>query len=182
LRYTGARYEALDHEVGELESLGRWGKDIERFQEIRDAAQVTREQLAALMVRYFPQVVEFRQTPEILTDIEGSWANPEIRTAAAVGLIPPLPNHTFRPAEPITRADLAAAAARLARLLGLAGGSAPGIPLSDVAVTSVLYGDIQLVLEHGLMVLDDAGRFNPNSGVPGAMVVGAIEQLLSLAR
>src|SRR5206468_2835230 len=42
----------------DLEDLGRWGNDIERFHQIQDAQAMTREQTAAIIVKYFPQILE----------------------------------------------------------------------------------------------------------------------------
>ncbi len=171
---SGAGGEKLD----DLEDLGRWGKDIEVFHEIRAAEAITREQTAALMVRYFPQTAEFRQTSQIVTDVQSSWAASEIQIITGIGLIEPLPNHTFEPATPVTRGDFAVALARLIRLLGLPTGSGAPVATPDVAPTNARYADIQLVLGYGLMTLPDPDGFNVSANLSGREAVRAVDKLL----
>ena len=119
---TPRRASILRSEAGskddDLEDLGRWGNDIERLHEIRDAQNVSREQIAALIVKYFPQVVEHRQNQQIVTDIDSSWAREEIQIAVDAGLMSIFPNHTYEPSAAISRGEFAAPMARLIRLLG----------------------------------------------------------------
>ena len=182
LRQTGGGDEALETKVKELEDLGRWGEDIGRFRSIESSEVLTREQLAAILVRYFPQVTEFRQTPQILTDTQDSWAGLEIRTIVGVGLIDPLPNHTFQPSRSVTRGELATALARLSRLLGLSTATAPAIPMTDLVSSNALYSDIQLVVGFGALTLDQAGNFNINGSVSGEQAVSSAIQLLELLK
>src|SRR5262249_51658355 len=106
---------AEDVKTTNLEDLGRWGSDIEVFYTIRDSDAVTREQLAVLMVRYFPQVTELQDKPQILTDIQNSPVRSEIQTVVGLGLMDPRPNRRFEPEAPITRGEFAKALARLTR-------------------------------------------------------------------
>src|SRR5438128_2130115 len=71
----------------DLEDLGRWGNDIAVYRQIRNTPVLTREQAAAIIVKYFPQVVEHRQIQQIVTDIDSSWARTEIQTLVDVGLV-----------------------------------------------------------------------------------------------
>jgi tetratricopeptide (TPR) repeat protein len=162
----------------DLEDLGRWGSDIETFRRIRTAETISREQLAALVVRYFPQITEFSQRPQIVTDIQDSWASSEIQTIVGVGLILPLPNHTFEPAGPVTRGDLAAALARLGRLLKLSPGTTAAVTPPDVGPTNTRYPDVQLVLGYGVMDLENSGSFNVGGYVSGQEAVGSASRLL----
>jgi len=157
-----------------LDDLGRWGNQIELFHQIRDSQATTREQWSAIIVRYFPQLTELRQTPQIVTDIQNSWARPEIQTVVGIGLIAPLPNHTFEPAARITRGELAEVLARLIRLLGLSPSSPAPIATPDLAPTNAQYPQVQLVLSLGVMTLEDSGGFNVSGEVPGreAVLIG----------
>ena len=112
---------ASDNElaVAGFDDLGRWGTQIDHFREIRASKAITREQLAGLLTRYFPQLTEFRQSPEILTDVEGSWAESAIQTVVGAGLLDPMANHTFQPTRTVSRGEFAVAVARLTRLLGV---------------------------------------------------------------
>ena len=162
----------------DLEDLGRWGSEIDVFHQIRDAEAATREQVALLIVRYFPQVTEFRQTPRIITDIDTSLAKSEIQMVVAVGLMDPLPNHAFAPGVPVTRGDLASTLARLSRLIGLSDSPSLQIAPSDLAPTNAMYPDIQLVLASGLLTVGDSGSFDVSGRVSGPQAVRAAEQLL----
>jgi tetratricopeptide (TPR) repeat protein len=162
----------------DLEDIGRWGSDIEVFHRIRDAEVLTREQLAVLLVKYFPQLTEFRPTPQIITDLHNSSAETEIQTVVGLGLVEPKPNHDFEPAAPITRGDLARALARLSRLIGVAGTPSSTITAPDVSPTNAMYPDIQLVLGSGLMTLDNPGGFDVTGRVGGRQAVRATERLL----
>lgn len=166
----------------ELEDLGRWGKDLEAFRAIKASSTLTREQLAAIIVRYFPQVTELHQTPQIVTDIQDSWAGPEIQTMVGTGLIDPLPNHTFQPATGITRGELALSMARLIRVLGVSVSTPSPIPVSDVAASDALFRDVQLVVGLELMALDNSGNFNVRGDVSGEEAVRAAERLVQRER
>jgi len=164
--------------VDNLEDLGRWGNDIDLFHRIRDAEIVTREQLALLVIRYFPQATEFRQVPRIITDVQTSTAASEIQIVVAVGLMDALPNHAFEPGSPVTRGDLARTLARLSRLIGVSGDPNSAIAPQDLAPTNDMYSDVQLVLGSGLLTLGDAGSFNVAGYVSGPQAVSAVERLL----
>ena len=182
LRETGNGDEELERRVKELDDLGRWGDDIDQLRQIESSAALTRDQLSAVIVRYFPQVMEFRQTPEIVTDTGDSWARLEIQTIVGVGLIEPLPNHTFQPSRTVSRGELAVVIGRLSRLLGLSAASTPAIPMTDLAVSHPLYSDVQLALSFGMLSLDDAGNFDINGSVSGEEAVSCARQLLELLR
>ncbi len=162
----------------DLEDLGRWGNDIERFHEIRDAQIVTREQIAELIVKYFPQVVEHRQNQQIVTDIDASWARDEIQTVVDAELMNILPNHTFEPSAGMTRGEFASAMARLIRLLGLPASADPPISITDMAPTNAQYADAQLVLGYRLMSVQDSGAFDGSTQLSGQEAVLATAHLL----
>ena len=162
----------------DLDDLGRWGKDIGVLRQIQNSPRVTREQVAALIVRYFPQVTERSRVPQIVTDIDMSWARSEIQTVVDAGLMYTFPNHTFDPSGFIDRGDLATALARLIGVLGLPAMNAPPIPTPDVSPTNSQYGDIQLVLARGVMTLQDSGVFGLSDTVSGAGAVQSAERLL----
>jgi tetratricopeptide (TPR) repeat protein len=174
---SAASVPANTGSVDTLDDLGRWGGDINRFHEIRSAESITREQLAALLVRYFPQLMELRQTPQIVTDVQNSWASSEIRTVVGVGLIDPLPNHTFEPSTMVTRGDLALTMGRLMRLLKASPETPQPIAAPDLAATSALYPEARLVLGSGVMTLQDSGSFNVSGVVSGKEAVRSAETL-----
>jgi len=181
LRNEGSLDENLESKVNELEDLGRWGSEIDFFSAIKATDSLTREQLAALIVRYFPQVAEFPQTPQIITDTQSSWARSEIQVSVGTGLLEAFPNHTFQPGVPVTRGLFALSMSRVIRLLGLSPTPAPLIPLHDVSSNDALFGDVQLVLSSDLVSVDDSGSFNANGTVSGEEAVRAIGRLLRLS-
>jgi tetratricopeptide (TPR) repeat protein len=181
LRNEGTLDENLESKVSELEDLGRWGNEIESYRSIKSADPLTREQLAAIIVRYFPQVPEFPQNPQIVTDTQDSWARSEIQVTVGTGLIDPFPNHTFQPSTPVTRGLFALSMSRLIRLLGVSPADAPPIPAPDLTPGDALYGDIQLVLGSGLMALEDSGSFDVSGEISGEEAVRAVDRLLRLS-
>jgi tetratricopeptide (TPR) repeat protein len=179
--YRSSQSHPVSQAKGEdLEDLGRWGSDIETFHQIRDSKAVTRAQFAMLLVRYFPQVTEFRQTPQIITDIKDSPARPEIQTVVDIGLIDAFPNHDFEPSIPISRGDLARAFARLSRLIRVSADQAKPVSAPDVAETNAMYPEVRLVLGYGVMSLEDSGSFNVSGDVTGGQAVQSAEQLLRI--
>jgi tetratricopeptide (TPR) repeat protein len=167
-----------DPKRDDLEDLGRWGRDIGVFREIQNSPTVTRERVAAILVRYFPQVMERPRTPQIVTDIEASSARSEIQTVVDLGVMDTLPNHTFDPSTLVTRGDFATALARLIQVLGLPTIDIHPIPTPDVASTNTQYADIQLVLGRGLMTLQDSGAFGISDKISGQDAIRTAERLL----
>jgi hypothetical protein len=161
-----------------IDDIGRWGGDLVFFHEIQNAASLTREQLAVLLVRYFPQITELRQTSQILTDIQSFRARPEIQVVTSVGLMNPLPNHTFGPSISVTRGEFAATIARLMRMLGISAGTSRPVPASDLDPGSAIYPEVQMVLSSGVMTLADSGSFSVSAGVSGREAVSSAERVL----
>src|SRR5262249_45274866 len=64
-RRPGAPSAPAGRNLDDLEDLGRWGPDIQVFHDIRSAEAISREQAAAIIVRYFPQAAEFKRTAQI---------------------------------------------------------------------------------------------------------------------
>jgi hypothetical protein len=139
---------------------------------------ITREQFAILISRYFPQVIELRQTAQIITDIQSSRARSEIQTIVGIGIVELLPNHGFEPLAPMTRGDLAKALARLSRLIGVSAAAASPIAAPDLAPANALYPDVQLVLGSGLMTLQDSGSFDVSGDVSGRQAVSSADRLV----
>jgi tetratricopeptide (TPR) repeat protein len=182
LKQSGNAEDALEIKVNELEDLGRWGNDVAVFHAIKSATELTRQQLAAVIVRYFPQLTEFRRSTQVVTDIQDAWARPEIQTVVGVGILDALPNHTFQPEAVINRGELALALGRLSRVLSVPPTTAPPVPLTDVGPSSAIYPEIEMVVNQGLMTPDDSGSFNTNTAVSGEDGVRAMQRLLDLLR
>jgi tetratricopeptide (TPR) repeat protein len=164
----------------EWDDLTRWGTQIDHFRELRTSPAITREQFAALLARYFPQLTGVQHPREVMTDVEDSWAQSSIQTVVAAGILDPMPNHAFQPARTVSRGEFAEAMARLTRLLGLfPEGVSPISPL-DVVPGSTLYRELQPVLGLELLFLDNAGNFDVSAPVGGEEAVNTAEKLLRL--
>ena len=158
----------------------RWGNQIQYFREIRQTPSITREQVAGLLVQYFPQLKSRNDAPQIMTDIDGSWATSAIQVVVTAGILDSMPNHTFQPARTVSRGEFAQAIGRLTRLLGVSPSEAPPITPSDVVPESTLQRELQPVLGYELLTLDNAGNFGIAAPVRGEEAVIAAEKLLHL--
>src|SRR5262245_36386866 len=155
LRNTDRQAADLKRQVAELEDLGRWGHDIELFRAIKSVPAITREQLAVLIVRYFPQVTDLPSTPKIVTDAQGSSALSDVPPVVGLGITVTRPKHTVEPAGTLSRRELAIALARLGRLLGLNSAKAPAGTPSGEGLSNGGSAEVQLVLQYGLLTPDN---------------------------
>lgn len=177
LKKSGVREDGLESKINELEDLGRWGSDLPAFRLLQVSPAITRSQLALLLVRYFPQISDGRGSSVIMTDVTDNALLAAIQTVVGNGLMDVRPNRTFQPNVPLMRGEFASALARLITRLNLPTSSAPPVPLADVGSGNRRYRDIQQVLAHGLMTLDDNGNFNVNGNVSGEEAVRAVRQM-----
>lgn len=138
--------------------------------------------MALLLVRYFPQLSDGRRTSVIMPDVRDESLLPVIQTVVGTGLMDVRPNRAFQPAASVTRGEFAAALARLINRLGISTPAVPPIPLADVAASNARYREIQRVLAHNLMSLDDNGNFNVSGTISGADAITAITKVLDLTR
>jgi tetratricopeptide (TPR) repeat protein len=168
-----------DH-VAELEELGRWGNERNRFREIASSPSLSREQFAWILVRYFPEIVEFNQNPQIVLDVQSSWARTEVQTVMGLGILDPMPNHTFQPSRILTLGDLATAMARLTRLLGVSPGDAPRNLAPGAAPENDPHQDLRKMGGLGLLPSGDAANRDIAAMVSGGEAVNIAEKLLRL--
>ncbi|WP_340229114.1 S-layer homology domain-containing protein [Saccharibacillus sacchari] len=105
---------------------------------------VTRAELAQILMNVYGWTPETGGTS--FSDIQNNWASEAIRTAAAQGLLNGYSDGTFRPDQPISRAETVTLINRLTERP-----SAPELPMtwSDVPVSTWAYGDIMAAsLDH----------------------------------
>lgn len=81
---------------------------------IGNALEAKREQLKEYVMSNIPKQGSVPETP-VFRDIKGHWAEADIVEAAKAGLLRGDPDGRFRPDDKVTRAELAAVAARLLR-------------------------------------------------------------------
>lgn len=98
------------------------------------------------------------------TDIDGHWAEIDIRHLADRGLLKGYPDGTFRPDNPVARVEFTA---MLARLLGPgAGGSVTGLPFKDAGeIPRWARSAVALACSRGLAVGYEDNTFRPNSRI-----------------
>ncbi|WP_236334058.1 X2-like carbohydrate binding domain-containing protein [Paenibacillus auburnensis] len=98
---------------------------------------LTRAELASLIV---PLLSETAGQGQGFTDIAGSWAKAAILKAQAAGILKGYPDGSFRPGQPLTRAETVVA---MNRVLGISAAGSAATKFSDVPATHWAYADIQ---------------------------------------
>jgi tetratricopeptide (TPR) repeat protein len=156
------------------------------LREIESRRQLSRGDLAALLGIRFQNLLRGAPAAQlVITDLRDDWSRTWITTVAGTGVMEPYPNHTFQPAAPALRADLAAASLRL---LALAAPARPAVrsylqerpQIADVSQKHPLYGAAASVVAAGVMPLLDGGRFDAARGLSGADAAAAVGRLRTL--
>jgi tetratricopeptide (TPR) repeat protein len=151
----------------------------EEYRQIAGATQLTRADLAALLV---VRVKALRRVapgdPQVAIDISGSWAREQILSALTLGVMDVYSNHTFQPGATVRRIDLARAAGRVLERLGWPRAAAP-VPV-DMPRSHLDYDAVQHVLGAGLMSLTPGGAFEPWRPVSGPEAKAMVDALARL--
>ncbi len=169
-----------EKDPGNLRILNRINKLKERFNEtdmpvrfknIYFKTDLSREELAALLGHYFQDQLVLTSTPEIITDIQHSFAREEIVKLCSLGIMELRPDHTFGVGNledlKVSRARFAVVMRNLVRYLESLGitldlAVAEDIPEpGDVLPVHRQYEVIRFMVHSRLMELDEAGRFRP---------------------
>jgi tetratricopeptide (TPR) repeat protein len=157
-----------------------------QVREIEARSQVSRGDLAALLGVRFDRLLRAAPAAQlVITDLRDDWSRTWITTVAGTGVMEPYANHTFQPAAPALRADLAAASWRL---LALAAPARPQLRpylqdqprIADVASTHPLYTAAASAVASGVLPLVDGARFDAARGLSGAEAAAAIGRLRAL--
>jgi len=159
------------------------------YRAIEAAPQITRGDLAALIgVRLGPVLLAGRHRDAVvITDVRNSWAAPWIQSVTRAGVMDPFANHTFQPATPVRRSELAQAVSRLlARIATARPGQAKNWTaarekFSDISPGHLAYPAASEAVAAGVMHADDSGAFQPSRIVSGADAVEAMQRLAALA-
>ncbi|MCR2806425.1 family 10 glycosylhydrolase [Paenibacillus soyae] len=143
----------------------------------RPDASVTRAQFVTLMMRAFP--IEELSTGEQASFADAdeiqAWAMEAVMAAAAAGYIEGYQDGTFRPADQISRSEIAALIVRFAGLEPIEGA---GLPFEDGELApGWARGYIAAAVEAGLMQGKGSGTFDP---IEDASRAEAVVLLLSL--
>jgi tetratricopeptide (TPR) repeat protein len=173
-----------------LARLAERARDIKlpaEFRAIVAAPQITRGDLAALIgVRLEELLASAPAREVVVTDITQHWAAPWIATVARAGVIEPFANHTFQPASPVTRADLASA---VSRTVTLAAASRPELrpfltarpDFADMSTAHLVYPAASVAVASGVMPLAAGSRFEVARLVSGAEAADTVLRLRNLA-
>lgn len=147
------------------------------------AGNVTRAEFAKLIVKTFG--LESTTAKEAFTDVNtGDWYLPYVAAASEAGLIDGRAEGIFAPNETITRAELATIASRaLTKVKSYKAVETADVALADFTdaadVNTSLKTGVAFAAEQGLVVGQDAGKFNPNAATTRAEAAVVIYRLLN---
>jgi len=157
----------------------------EKFKKIFFKAEINREELAALVGFYFERHIALDLAPEILTDIDGSFAREQIIKTVTAGIMHARPDHTFQRFAAPDRAAFAATLNALIDYLKGKGRELRFTPLSPaplIADLSPLHKDFQGIsslVNSQVLALDGQGNFNPTNPVAPGEVITALKKILN---
>ncbi|MDO5037482.1 MAG: S-layer homology domain-containing protein [Tissierellia bacterium] len=136
--------------------------------------EISREEVAALFARLVPEESPCQARPKTaFMDLEPSrWSSKAISQLSGLGLIEGYPDGTFRPQDPISRAEFLALATRFRPL-------EPGGPgFKDVPETHWAQAPIQSASAAGWIEGYPDGTFRPDQGISRAEVVKIVNKIL----
>lgn len=155
----------------------------EKFKRIFFKAEINREELAALIGFYFERDLELAGAPEILTDIDGSFAREQIIKTVTAGIMSARPDHSFqRFAAPdravfaVTLRSLIAFLESKGRRLRFTPAAAP-VVAADLSPLHKDYQAISGLLNAQVLTLDGQGNFNPTQPVAPSEVIYALKKI-----
>lgn len=137
----------------------------------RPQAKVTRAEFATMLAHAFALPTASDQS---FSDTQGHWASSAIAALQATGAINGYPDGSFRPNQPVTRAEIVA---MLARFTSYVPGSATAFP--DTA-QSWASEPIAAFAAAGIVSGDGKGRFQPSASASRAESVAMIIRLLDV--
>ena len=157
----------------------------EKFKRIFFKTEINREELAALIGYYFDRFIRMDRAPEIITDIDGSFARDYIIKTCTSGIMGTRPDHSFDRFSTPDRASFAVILDALIQYLENSGrrlrftplaGSAAGADLSPLHKN---YDVITFLVNSQVLPLDADNNFNPTRPVSPADVIYALKKILN---
>ncbi|MFC4600027.1 S-layer homology domain-containing protein [Cohnella hongkongensis] len=110
-------------------------------------------------------------------DIAGHWAEGDIERAAAEGIVSGYPNGTFRPNDPVTRAEFAAMLVGALKLEG----KVAALPFTDEALIGAWAKQaVAHAVQAGIVIGNSDGSFRPNAQITRAEMAVMIARALKL--
>lgn len=199
--------EALG-EVERIQTIERASPGSKLGMKIALVDEITRAELAVLLLEELQLAMLMKQKVRASTetvfappgqetianvhpvDAVSSWARPWIEEVLTLGVpgFELMPDHTFRPDEPVTRANYAQVTAGILELITgdpelatMYVGSASTFP--DVRSDSYAFNAIALNVDRGIISVDKvSGRFRPNDTVSGAEALLIVRELQNAVR
>jgi len=98
------------------------------------------------------------EEPDVFSDISGHWARTEILSAHKNGFVKGYPNGTFKPNEPVTRAEAVAIINAFFKMT-----TAGDVAFSDVSAGDWFYQAVSIAVGNEYVGGVDGGRFLPNA-------------------
>lgn len=156
----------------------------EALSQLRRRHQINRGDFGGLLAVRFPFLKEFQAGPPvILSDLKNHWAEKYLPLIANLNLIPPFPNHQFKPFVTLRRYEVAMATDRLLALLNRQPEiTNSSIRILDVPRTNLHYTAINRVAALDLMKLDNENRFRPNESISGEEALRLLDQIEKIIR
>ncbi|HYT67526.1 MAG TPA: S-layer homology domain-containing protein [Vicinamibacterales bacterium] len=160
------------------------------YRSIDQSPAVTRAQLAALLGVRLEDLLRRARSANaaVITDVRGNWAAPWILAVARADVMDAFPNHTFQPAGPVRRGDLAQA---ISRVLTLIAAEKPRLAVrwrdprpkfSDLAPNHLAYSAAARAVSSGVLSPLEGDTFQLSRPVTGAEAADAVSKLAALAK
>ncbi len=156
----------------------------EKFKKIFFKTEINREELAALIGYYFEPFIQMDRAPEIITDIDGSFAREYIIKICTAGIMNARPDHTFDRFSDPDRAMFAMILNSLIQYLEQNGSRLNFNPLPSTSSATDLsplhknYKLIAYLVNAQILPLDAENNFNPTRPVSPADVIYALKKIL----
>jgi tetratricopeptide (TPR) repeat protein len=157
----------------------------EKFKKIFFKTEIDREELAALIGFYFDRYIQMDRAPEIITDIDGSFAKEQIIKTSTAGIMHARPDHTFDRFTTPDRATFAVTLNALIEYLKAKGHDLRFTPLAapanavDLSPLHKNYDVINFLVNSQVLPLDAGNYFNPTRPVSPADVILALKKILN---
>jgi tetratricopeptide (TPR) repeat protein len=183
------RSAAVETKLEQVRARADFARMPDEYRGIGGAAQVTREELAALIgVRLAPLLQAGRRSDTVLiTDLRDNWAATWILAVARAGVMEPYVNHTFQPRTVVRRVDLAQAVNQLLERIAPANPArasvwqAARVKFPDISTGHLAYPAASAAIASGVMTVGVDNSFQPSRPVSGPEVLEVIGRIEAIA-
>jgi tetratricopeptide (TPR) repeat protein len=157
----------------------------EKFKKIFFKSVIDREELAALIGFYFDRYIQMDRAPEIITDIDGSFAKEQIIKTSTAGIMHARPDHTFDRFSTPDRATFAVTLNALIEYLKAKGHTLRFTPLPvtasavDLSTLHKNYDVISYLINSQVLSLDIENNFNPTRPISPTDVIFALKKIMN---